>query len=396
VACDETRQRQLLRSFFDGYAARDLVRVMAAFGVEAGNLGQPGFAKAGLDYYDNVDGEAVQLREAASLRTYLERRWALKDRFEVDVDAIGLYAPFPNPTFSFRRTSDQGTYTGNAKFVCSSGVFTGLVTSSVATTRNECPETTAVGLPSNANTAAFSRQWYASADRRIWASKPDRFYATANKVLWERPTGEQLMVSGRPRGSTGPELVASIPRGYETLDYQASGIDFPVAGCWEVVARSGASELRFVTEVYPQSYYPATGRCADVADAAATARWVLTVRVTSNKPDRPGFIQHETIVLRAWKGDSVPVGHSVAIWQDALYEPILERGRTYVVFLGQHSFGSPAVQYGLTRVLCPLRTIIQIDGNEVRRPLAYTAEQWIWKGTASLAHLEGELSKLGR
>jgi hypothetical protein len=79
-----------------------------------------------------------------------------------------------------------------------------------------------------------------------------------------------------------------------------------------------------------------------------------------------------------------------------MYEPVLERGRTYVVFLGASTFGAPRVEYGLTRIICPLRTIIQIEGTEVRRPATYTADQWIWKGSTTLADLEAELSKLQR
>jgi hypothetical protein len=390
ASCDEPRQRDLLRSFFDAYNARDATRVLGTFGVAADAT-----ARIAGAYYDNVDGEAVQIQDPASLRSYLERRWALNDRFEVEVETIAVSARFPNPTFSFRRASDQGQYAGNAKFVCSGGVFSGLVTSSAATSRSECAETNAAtGMPTNANTAAFSRRWYASPDRRIWASKPDRFYASGNKVLWERPSGEQLTVRGRPLTSTGPDLVPTVPSGYERFDYQASGIEFPVAGCWEIVARSGTSELRFVTEVYPQTYLPAGGSCVDFADAATSAHWVLTVQVNSNKPDRPGFIQHETTVTRSWRGDSTPVGHSVTIWQDALYEPVLERGGTYVVFLGVATFGAPNMQYGLTRIVCPLRTIIQVDGADVRRPAAYAIDQWIWKGSIALVDLERELSKL--
>jgi hypothetical protein len=402
ATCDEAGQRTLLRRFFDGYNARDHALVLAAFGVEGALLGGAGLARAGLDYYDNVDGDAVQFQDEASLRRYLERRWALNDRFSVDLDAIALSARFPNPTFSFGRSSDQGTYAVNAKFVCSGGRFTGVVTSSVATSRTECPVTSAVpGSPRNANTAAFSRRWYASTDGRIWASRLDRFYVGENKVLWERPIGGGLVISGRPRDSTGPELTASVPAGYESSDFQASAIQFPVAGCWEVIGRSGSSELRYVVEVHPAGYIPVTGACADIAEAGAAARWVLTAEVESSRPDRPGFVEHQVIALRVWKGAATPTrpgvaaGSRIAVWQDVLFEPGLERGASYVLFLGVASFGSPNVQYGLTRILCPLRTIIEIIGGEARRPAAYSPEQWIWKGPQWTADLEHELAKLG-
>jgi len=50
--------------------------------------------------------------------------------------------------------------------------------------------------PTNANTASFSRTWFVSADRLLWASAPSRFYGGSNKVLWERP-GPRVSIGGR-------------------------------------------------------------------------------------------------------------------------------------------------------------------------------------------------------
>jgi hypothetical protein len=77
--------------------------------------------------------------------------------------------------------------------------------------------------PKNSNTAAFSRGWYVSPDRQLWASATGPFVVGSNKVLWERPS-----------------------------DYQASSVTFPVAGCWEVEARAQASVLDFVVFVVPR------------------------------------------------------------------------------------------------------------------------------------------------
>lgn len=384
-SCNEARQAELLRSFFDGYQARNAVRVAAAFH-------DPG--SGGFQYYDSVDGEAVDLRHRDALAAYLERRWALDDRFDVDVGTIGLSGRFTNPTFSFGRSSVQGSYFGNAKFVCSGGRFSALITSSVATTRSECPETTAAsGLPSNSNTAAFSRRWYASADRKMWASKPERFYVRGNKVLWERPTGQQLHVTGHPRGAPDVSLNASIPAGYETLDYQASGIDFPLAGCWDISATAGSSQLNVTVEVSPETYLPPTGGCEDMESLVAASRWIVIGRVEASKPDRPGYVQHEIAVRQSWKGESASADHRIALWQDALYEPVLESGRTYSLFLGTASFGSPEVRYGLTRIICPLRTIIEIRDQDLVRPPQYSEEAWIWQGPARLAALQSELTR---
>lgn len=385
--CDEARQRWLLETFFLGYNARTKgAAAVFRFGES-------------FQFHDNVDGEPVDLRDDRAFVSYMERRWALGDTFEVDVQAIGLSARFPNPTFAFRRTSVQGTYAGNAKFVCERGLFTSVVMSSVATTRSTCDDTPAArGAPSNTNTASFSRSWWSSGDRRIWASRSERMYAGDNKVLWERPVAEKLEVTGQPVGARGIELEASLPSGYEQFDYQASGLSFPVAGCWLVIARAGGSELRFVTEVYPQTYRPPVSACRDLAEAAANSRWLVTVKVDNSEADRPGFVRHRTTAVRVWKGaqaggGSLSVGHELAVWQDALYEPVLERGRSYALFLAVPTYGSPEVRYGLTRILCPLRTMIEIRGNDVVRPARYAPADWIWHG-GTVDDLERELAKI--
>src|SRR2546427_6003429 len=50
--------------------------------------------------------------------------------------------------------------------------------------------------PRDANTASFSRTWFVSVDRKLWASATGRLYAGENKVLWERP-GTTVALTGR-------------------------------------------------------------------------------------------------------------------------------------------------------------------------------------------------------
>jgi hypothetical protein len=119
-----------------------------------------------------------------------------------------------------------------------------------------CPATTPVTAehPKNSNTAAFSRGWYVSPDRLLWASASGPFVVGSNKVLWERPgpavavTGKLL--SGDAKAAGVPTITG--PAGYETSDYQASSVTFPVAGCWEVEARAQTSVLDFVVFVVPR------------------------------------------------------------------------------------------------------------------------------------------------
>jgi hypothetical protein len=120
----------------------------------------------------------------------------------------------------------------------------------------DCPVTTPVTdeRPRNSNTASFGRGWYVSADRLLWASASGPFYVGENKVLWERP-GSIVRVSGKLLdGDAKAAGVPTItgPEGYESLDYQASGVTFPASGCWEVEARAASSVLDFIVYVYPR------------------------------------------------------------------------------------------------------------------------------------------------
>jgi hypothetical protein len=119
-----------------------------------------------------------------------------------------------------------------------------------------CPVTTAVTdeHPKNPNTASFSRGWYVSADRLLWASASGPFFVGGNKVLWERP-GSVVAISGKlldGDAKAAGALTISGPQGYEGSDYQASGVTFPAPGCWEVEARAASSILDFVVYVYPR------------------------------------------------------------------------------------------------------------------------------------------------
>jgi hypothetical protein len=73
-----------------------------------------------------------------------------------------------------------------------------------------CPTTTPVTEehPKNSNTAAFSRGWYVSPDRLLWASASGPFVVGSNKVLWERP-GPAVAVTGKLL--SGDAKAAGVP-----------------------------------------------------------------------------------------------------------------------------------------------------------------------------------------
>jgi hypothetical protein len=91
--------------------------------------------------------------------------------------------------------------------------------------------------------------WYVNTDRTIWATAGKMMAGSnGNKVGWIRPRGTQLVVMGRRLDAQAAAAEIDIPCCYGGR-FQASGIMFPSEGCWEISARAGESELRFVTRV---------------------------------------------------------------------------------------------------------------------------------------------------
>lgn len=92
--------------------------------------------------------------------------------------------------------------------------------------------------------------WQVNADRTIWVDIPPSgiWHTGGEKVLWIRPAGTQLKISGQRLDAEAEPLLAEIPCCYPT-GFQVTGLHFPTGGCWEVVATAGQHELRFVIEV---------------------------------------------------------------------------------------------------------------------------------------------------
>lgn len=89
--------------------------------------------------------------------------------------------------------------------------------------------------------------WYVNADRTIWAGAA-HLRTGGNKVLWIRPKGTQLKVTGRRLDGESARLRAHIPCCYPS-GFQASGLTLPTGGCWEIRAEAGSSRLTFITNV---------------------------------------------------------------------------------------------------------------------------------------------------
>lgn len=228
----------------------------------------------------------------------------------------------------------------------------------------QCPLTKPVTdeHPKNTNTAAFSRAWYVSPDRRLWASAGDRWWSgrsgngSGNKVLWERP-GPVVSISGKLLlGDAKAAGVPTItgPGGYETADYQASSVTFPVPGCWEVEARAGGSVLNFVTFIYPRAYSAADRGCLDLKGTFDNSDAVLQASAVGVDEDLSGYAAVRLSPKIVYKA---PVGFAgyVDLHLDLDEVAIPRSGDGYVLFLARDSEGG-------WQILCPSRTLATVDG----------------------------------
>jgi hypothetical protein len=95
------------------------------------------------------------------------------------------------------------------------------------------------------------RDWIVNDDRTIWFPN-DKWVSGdgGNKVVLIRPARTKIIVSGRRLESTVPPLKATDDHGYPS-DFTVLGIYFPTEGCWEVNAKAGDSQIKFVTQVLP-------------------------------------------------------------------------------------------------------------------------------------------------
>jgi hypothetical protein len=69
------------------------------------------------------------------------------------------------------------------------------------------------------------------------------------KFGWWRTAAGKLRITGRRLDSPAPPARGVVPDGYGATGFQASGVDFPTEGCWEVTGTLPTTSLRFVTFV---------------------------------------------------------------------------------------------------------------------------------------------------
>lgn len=71
---------------------------------------------------------------------------------------------------------------------------------------------------------------------------------STKRPWWRLKWGSPLSVAGRRLDAPAPPLAANIPAGYDAW-VQATVLDFPAVGCWEVTGPAAEASLTFVTEL---------------------------------------------------------------------------------------------------------------------------------------------------
>lgn len=208
--------------------------------------------------------------------------------------------------------------------------------------------------PAEPNIASWSRLWYRSADGELWADAGRR-YAGGVKVGWRKPSGTTLTVTGRHLEMKAQTLTATIPEGYGGA-FQASGLTFPVEGCWEIEARAGDSVLTMVNYVYPQIFSPLEGTmCEDLTRMVDESAFVIVGHVQDSALlDGGDFLMQMVQADQILKG-SIERGAEVKVLRDAIYRAPLVEGSSYLLFLG-------AQPNGPYQITCPL---VEIDGTKI-------------------------------
>src|SRR3954452_2027507 len=122
---------------------------------------------------------------------------------------------------------------------------------------SSCAETPLVTEvpPGDPNADGFGTgPWNVNPDRTIWvfnASFPQWREGLNHKVMWIRPAGTDIHVTGERLDGPSMPLTVGLPCCYRT-GFQVGTVTFPSAGCWKVTATAGDHVLDFITRVWPQ------------------------------------------------------------------------------------------------------------------------------------------------
>jgi hypothetical protein len=78
------------------------------------------------------------------------------------------------------------------------------------------------------------RWWYGNDALWVYLYPNGRIPTRDEKFPWVRLVAGHLQISGQRLDGVAPPLLASVPDGYGATGFQASTIQFPHDGCWQV------------------------------------------------------------------------------------------------------------------------------------------------------------------
>jgi hypothetical protein len=124
-----------------------------------------------------------------------------------------------------------------------------------------CPVTKPIAAPPEIGDRLFGSE-VAFGNSDLWVGglgtdglipADDRFVESDGSIGWKfgwwRIASGVLTITGQRLDGPAPPVRASVPDGYGSEGFQASGVNFPTEGCWQVSGRVGGAELTFVTFV---------------------------------------------------------------------------------------------------------------------------------------------------
>lgn len=238
-----------------------------------------------------------------------------------------------------------------------------------------CATTSArLDKPAERSIAAFADTWYGSEDDRLWAGQVGRWFAGSNKVLWAKPKGESLDVRAQRIDGVAPDggLDDTNADDYLADGYQASILEFSTPGCWNITANSGDSTLQMVVYVYPRTFGPTVGGCADLETTLeATDEIVVGMVESSTSSGVPGFTWQTIQPESGWRGQ-IDGNERLEVLQQLEVDETLRPGTRYLMFL-QSSPGRP------WQIFCPQRTLFEVNGDDLVPTTSHQESNPLWQ-----------------
>jgi hypothetical protein len=249
------------------------------------------------------------------------------------------------------------------------------------TSHPDCPASplTSASPPSKAAAQFPAVGWYQSQDGKLWAASARTVYSGETTFAWSKPEGSRLIVSAKRIDGDAPPFKAVIPD-RSAGDYQTTLMIFPSVGCWLIQAQAGASAMEFILYVERTAFPPQGGECTTLDDAVRLADAIVVAKVIHT--DASSNYAWQTLqVLDVWKNPfQNEFASSIELLQYLKQEPVLETGKTYLLFL----------QYSPWQTVCHQKTTATVTEQSVR---LISGSDSLWQGT-TLTGIQSEIEAI--